>query len=64
MEPRTQNSRAARTERLLYACAFFSVLIAVLQWAEGHYLRELAAAAVFLVLIPWLGKKWINRSDG
>jgi hypothetical membrane protein len=57
-------SKADRVDRLLYLCAFAAVLIGVLQWAEGHHLRALVAAVTFLLVIPWLGKRWINRSDG
>jgi hypothetical protein len=60
---RQPESRADRHERLLYLCALAAVLIGVFQWAEGHYLRALLAAAMFLGVIPWLGKKWINRSN-
>jgi hypothetical protein len=63
MEPRTENPKADRIERLLYVCALFGVLTGAYQWAAGHYIRALIAAAIFLVLIPWLGKKCINRSD-
>jgi len=63
LESKTGNLKAARTDRLLYVCAVAAVTIGVFQWAEEHYLRALLAAVVFLVVIPWLGKKWINRSD-
>jgi hypothetical protein len=56
-------SKADRTHRLLYACEASAVMIGVFQWAEGHHFRALLAAAVFLAVIPWLGKKWINRSE-
>jgi hypothetical protein len=63
MEPRTENSRANRVERLLYVCASAAVTTGILQWAEGHYLKALLAASLFLVVVPWLGKRWINRSQ-
>ena len=62
MEPRTESSKADRVERLLYVCAFAAVMTGILQWAEGHYLRALLAAVLFLVAVPWLGKSLINRS--
>lgn len=60
-EPQTGNSKADRVDGLLSACALIAVMAGVLLWAEGHYLRALVAAALFLVVIPWLGKRWINR---
>jgi hypothetical protein len=60
---RQAESKADRIDRLLYLCAHAAVLIGVFQWAEGHYLGALVAAVVFLFVIPWLGKRWINRSD-
>jgi hypothetical protein len=56
-------SKADRVDRLLRVCALAAVLIGVFQWAEGHYLRALVAAVTFLLVIPWLGNRWINRSD-
>jgi cation transport ATPase len=56
-------SKADRVDRLLRVCTFAAVLIGVFQWAEGHYFRALVAAVTFLLVIPWLGKGWINRSD-
>jgi 4-amino-4-deoxy-L-arabinose transferase-like glycosyltransferase len=32
--------------------------------AEAHYVKAVLAAVLFLVVIPWLGKRWINRADG
>jgi hypothetical protein len=60
---RQTKSRADRVDRLLYGCALAALSIGVFQWAEGHYLRALGAAVTFLFVIPWLGKRWINRSD-
>ncbi len=57
---KSQDSKAERIDRLLTTCAFFAVLIGVLQWAAGHYVRALLAGLVFLVIVPWLGKKWIK----
>jgi hypothetical protein len=62
MEHQTE-SKADRVDRLLRVCALAAVLIGVFQWAEGHYLRALVAAVTFLLVIPWLGNRWINRSD-
>jgi membrane protein implicated in regulation of membrane protease activity len=56
-------SKAERVDKLLYGCAVTAVPIGIFQWAEGHHLRALVAAVTFLLVIPWLGKKWINRSD-
>lgn len=61
-EPRTE-SKADHVDRLLYSCAVAAVSIGVFQWAEGHHLRALVAAVTFLFVIPWLGKRWINRYD-
>jgi hypothetical protein len=60
---RQTESRADRVDRLLYGCALAAISIGVFQWAEGHYLRASGAAVTFLFVIPWLGKRWINRSD-
>ena len=62
MEHRAE-SKADRVDSLLRVCASAAVLIGVVQWAEGHYLRALVAAVTFLLVIPGLGKRWINRSD-
>ena len=62
MEHQTE-SKADRVDGLLRFCALAAVLIGVFQWAEGHYLRALVAAFTFLLVIPWLGNRWINRSD-
>src|SRR5450631_4495117 len=51
-------SKPDRVDRLLSDCACWAVLIGVFQWAEGHYLRALVAAVTFLLVIPWLGKRW------
>jgi hypothetical protein len=56
-------SKTDRVDRFLRVCALAAVLIGVFQWAEGHYLRALVAAVSFLLVIPWLGNRWINRSD-
>ena len=63
MEPQTQSSKADRVDRLLYMCAVAAVMIGIFQRAEGHHLRALLAAVLFLVVVPFLGKRWINRSD-
>jgi hypothetical protein len=60
---RQTESKADRVDRLLYLCALAAVLIGVFQWAEGHYFSALVAAVTFLLVIPCLGKRWINRSD-
>jgi hypothetical protein len=60
---RQTESKPDRVDRLLYLCALAAVSIGVFQWAEGHYLRALVAAVTFLLVVPWLGKRWINRSD-
>jgi hypothetical protein len=60
-ESQPQSSKAVRIDRLLATCAYCAVLIGVFQWAEGHYARAALGAAMFLAVIPWLGKRWINR---
>ena len=60
---RQTESKPDRVDRLLYLCALAAVSIGVFQWAEGHYLRALVVAVTFLLVIPWLGKRWMNRSD-
>ena len=56
-------SKADRVDRLLVACATLALTLGLLQWTAGHYLRALLAAVTFLFIVPWLGKKWINRPD-
>ncbi len=63
MERQTGNRKAEQIDRLLYLCAGFGVVVGVFQWAEGHHLRAALAVAVFLGIVPWLGKRWINRSQ-
>jgi Flp pilus assembly protein TadB len=63
MERQPGNRKAEQIDRLLYLCAGLGVVVGVFQWAEGHHLRAVLAVAVFLVIIPWLGKSWINRSQ-
>jgi hypothetical protein len=63
MESQTQSSKADRVDRLLYLCAGAAVMIGIFQWAEGHHVRAILAAVLFLVVVPFLGKRWINRSD-
>ena len=62
MELQTE-SKTDRIDRLLKACALGAVVMGILEWAEGHYLRALAAAVTFLLVIPWLGNRWINRAN-
>lgn len=57
-----QKSKVDRTDGLLCSCAFLAVFMAVFQWAEGHYLRAVIAGVLLLVVLPWLGKRWINRN--
>lgn len=57
-----QKSKVDRIDGLLSFCAFLAVFMAVLQWAEGHYLRAVMAGVLLLVVVPWLGKRWINRN--
>ncbi len=61
-ELQSRNPKAERIDRLLSTCMFLAVLIGVLQWAEGHYLRAALAGVIFLVVIPWLGRKQIERT--
>jgi hypothetical protein len=57
-----QKSKVDRIDGLLSVCACLAVFMGIFQWAEGHYLRAVIAAVFFLVLVPWLGKRWINRN--
>jgi hypothetical protein len=57
-----QKSKADRIDGLLSFCAFLAVFTAVFQLAEGHYLRAVMAGVLLLVVVPWLGKRWINRN--
>ena len=59
-ESEPQNSKADKLHGLLVMCACFAILIGVLQWAEGHYVRAALAGVTFLVIVPWAGKKWIK----
>ena len=61
-ESRTSESKADRIHRLLSVCALFAVLYVVFGLASHRYWRAGLAALVFLVVIPWLGKRWINRT--
>lgn len=61
-ESQPHASPADKIDRLLSGCAFLAVLIGVLQWAEHHYVRAVLAAVLFLIVAPWLGRRWIGRS--
>jgi len=54
-------TKADRIDRLLYLCAGAAVLTTVLQLAEHHYVRAVVAGLLFLLVVPWLGRKLINR---
>jgi hypothetical protein len=55
------NSKADKIDGLLSICAFMAVLYAVFGLAEHHYVRAVSAGVLFLVVVPWLGRKLINR---
>jgi hypothetical protein len=59
-ESRPHDSPADKIDRLLSTCAFLAVLIGVFQWAEHHYVRAVLAVVLFLVVAPWLGRRWIK----
>lgn len=58
------NSKADRVDGLLRGCIWTGVITVVFQFAGGHYFRSLMAGVACFLVAPWLGKKWINRSDG
>ena len=60
-----QNGKADRVDTLLRACIPAALITGVFQWAEHHFLRAILAAMVFLVILPWLGRRFIrSRSQG
>ena len=63
LESQPRKSKAYRIDHLLTTYMALAVPVGILQWAEGHHVRAVIAGTVFLVLIPWLGKKWIDRAD-
>jgi hypothetical protein len=56
----TSESKAGQVDRLLSWCAFCAVLYGVFALAERRFWRAGIVAVLFLMVIPWLGKKWIN----
>jgi|HubBroStandDraft_2_1064218.scaffolds.fasta_scaffold277848_2 hypothetical protein len=55
-------SKADQIHDLLSMCAFFAVLYMVFELASHRYWKAAGAALAFLLVIPWLGKRWINRT--
>lgn len=55
-----RKSKPDMIDSLLSGCASLAVLIGIFQWAEGHYIRAMLAAVLFLVVVPWLGKRLIQ----
>jgi membrane protein implicated in regulation of membrane protease activity len=51
-----------RIDRLLSWCAFCAVLYGVFALAERRFWRAGLVALLFLVIVPWLGRKWLNRA--
>ena len=60
-ESQVRNSKADRIDGLLSTCALLAVFEGVFQWAEHHYARAVLLGVLFLVVVPWLDKRWINR---
>jgi hypothetical protein len=58
-----KKSKADRIDKLLSGCIVLAVLFTVFEMAELHYVRALLAGVSFVVLAPWLGRRWINRID-
>ena len=58
----TSESKAHRIDHVLSMCALLAVLYVVFGLASHRYWRAGLAALVFLFVIPWLGKRWINRT--
>jgi hypothetical protein len=61
-EHQTGESKAGQIDGLLSWCAFCAVLYGVFALAERRFWRAGLVALLFLILVPWLGKKWINRA--
>jgi hypothetical protein len=62
MVSQAPNSKADGIDGLGSFCAFLAVFMGVFQWAAHHYLRAVMAGVLLLVVVPWLGKRWINRN--
>jgi hypothetical protein len=62
-EHQTRESKAEQVDRLLSWSAFCSVLYGVFALAERRFWRAGLVALLFLVVVPWLGRKWINRAQ-
>ena len=56
-----QKSKVDRIDGLLSVCASLAVFMGIFS-QQGHYLRAVMAGVLLLVVVPWLGKRWINRN--
>jgi hypothetical protein len=61
-ERQTGDSKDGQIDLLLSWCAFCAVLYGVFAFAERRFWRAGFVALLFLVFVPWLGKKWLNRA--
>jgi hypothetical protein len=61
-EHQTGEPKAKQIDHLLSWCAFCAVFYGVFALAERRFWRAGLLALLLLVIVPWLGKKWINRA--
>ncbi len=55
------NSKVDSIHGLLSSCAAAAVITVIVEWASRHYIRAVLAGVLFVVVIPWLGKRLANR---
>jgi hypothetical protein len=61
-EHQVGETNAWRIDRLLSWCPSCAVLYGAFALAEQRWWRTGAVVLLFLIVVPWLGKKWVNRA--
>jgi hypothetical protein len=55
--------RNRRTALLLCVLAFMAGLTIIQEYSERHYILAVLAPVFFLLVMPWLGWRWIKPRD-
>ena len=55
--------RDRRTALLVCVLAFMAGLATIQEYSERHYVLAVLAPVFFLLVMPWLGGRWIKPRD-
>ena len=56
-------ARNRRTAVLLCVLAFMAVVATIQEYSERRYVLAVLASVFFLLVMPWLGWRWVKPKD-